>query len=327
MSDDDPILQRVQKLVDKAWSTTFTAERDSLLAKAEALMLKYSLDQFKLLDPNRPQTAAPIKGQDPELRTIWYFGEGTYVNYEVATPIWQMFYALARHLQCRIGVDRSDYAKVVGYPADLDFLEMMFLSLKLHLLSKVDPHVTSDLSWEQNLIAFKQAGFKWQDIHLKLQNHPFYPYHNQVWQRNMGVRFTAVYKRYRDANPNEPANTGNPAVWRRDFIEAYVMEIGDRLRRMRHAALEENRLLPALLNDKGNALERYFMELFPPPPPYIPPPPDPNAKPPKPMRYRAPKYVAMSHAAMAAGRSAAQTADLNQRGARVGSARERAIEQ
>jgi hypothetical protein len=322
-NEDDPILRKVQKLVDKAWSSQFPHERDALLAKADALMLRYSIDQFMLLDPSRPQTAKPIAGQSPELREMWYFGQGNdpykagLNDREVIGAIHQMFYKLARHFGCRVGHFGWSYSKVVGYPADLDFLEMMFLSLKLHLLSRVDPKVSHDLSWKVNLVALKQAGFKWEEIHRKLDGLPDYPFNGKPWVAG-GKGFSAfpnTYNKWLKDHPDEPANLGSPAQWRRSFVVAYEYEIGLRLAEMAAQSAKTIDNLPALLESKGNLLDKFFDEMFPPPPEV-----EYKASTGKLRRYAAPKSPAMSHQAMAAGRAAARTADLSHRGSRVGGA-------
>lgn len=315
---EDPILSRVQKLLDKAWSTTFDGEKESLLAKAEELMQKYSIEQFMLLDPARSTTAGSVKFAKPEARAMVAYPPN--LDYEVYNAVWQMFYSLARHMGVRVGPRKPDSPWgtyiVVGYPADLDFLQMMHQGLQLHFLSKIDPHVTPETTWEVNLIALKQAGFKWQDIHNKLRKHPDYP--NQCpWERSIGVRFTAIYKRWRDANPDEPANLSSPAMWRQDFIIGYCRGIDARLVEMRQAVIANDANLPALLADKKSEVDNVFDELYPPPPPVKP---DPNAKI-RPVRYARPRYRMVSAAARAAGGGAAKTADLTGRAGRVGGSR------
>lgn len=320
MEDQDPILRKVQKLVDKAWSTQFEHEKEALLAKADALMLKYSLDQFALLDPARA-TQAPIKGQDPEMRDIRYFGDElrTY-DEQIMSTAHTIFYNLASHCGCKVGYFGWYNSKVVGYPADLDFLEMLFLSLKLDLLRRVDPQIVKEITWELNLVALKQAGRKWTVIHDMLQKHPNYKYSDQAWSHSIGVAFTGVYKKWRDANPDEPHNVANPTMWRRDFMEGYAIGIVRRLRDMRAASIQENKNLPALISSKTKSLDDLFNELWP-PVEYK----DTGSSKSKVQRYRAPKQRAFSAAAQAAGLSAAQQADLSDRGGRVGNSTKGAI--
>lgn len=319
MEAEDTILVKVQKLVDKAWSTTFPAEKESLLAKADALMMRYSIDQFKLLDPSRPNTHGSVVNAKPILHEMWYFGQDNDMPEDgnIRDAIHQMWYSLATHFGCRVGYFGWRSAKVVGYQADIDFLEMMFLSLKLHLITNADPMCVPEVSWEGNVIAMKQSGMKWEQIHEKLQRHPSYPLVGREWSKSVGLRMYAVHKDWRDANPDEIANTGNPAQWRRSFVTGYVAEIRDRLAQMRRAtmAAEENRNLPALLADKKSEVDEAFLIFFPPPDTV------PNTAASKmrvSRRYAAPKQPTIDRAAVAAGRGVAKKADLSGRAGKVG---------
>lgn len=265
---EDSVITRVQKLLDKAWSTTFEGEKQALLAKADELMIKYSIEQVQMMDPSRSNTAAVIKGSTPVLRQIWYYGENNHGHdYDQNTreAMARLFHALAGHHGVKVGLYGWSNSKCVGYPADLDFLEMMFLSLRIHILSTMDPEVVLDESWEENLAKFKNAGFKWQDIHKKLKRHPQYPFAQQPWDRPIGVRFTAIYKKWCDLNLDDPSERvmANPKQWRDSFVDGYVSEINRRLREMRAATIEANPNLPALLQDRKPLLDEAFYEFFP----------------------------------------------------------------
>jgi hypothetical protein len=314
---EETILAKVQKLLDKAWSTNYEEEKQSLLNKAEELMQRYSIEQFQLQDPSRANTAGEVKGSKPEARDMVAYPHIS--EYEVYNSIFNMFHALARHLGCRVGPRKQGAGFgtyiVVGYPADLDFLEMMHQSLQLHFLSKVDPAVTPEVSWEMNLIALKQAGYKWEQIHYRLRDgHREYP-NTGPWERSIGVRFTAIYKKWRDAHPDEPANVSSPKMWRQDFMIGYCSGIGARLYDMRQDLLANDKNLPALLDDKKSLVDEMFEELFPPPPPVK------VTSDNKPVRYGRTRYRAMSTAARAAGGSAARQADLTGRAGRVSGAK------
>ena len=329
---NDPILQRVQKLMDKAWSTTFPEERESLLAKAEELMLKYSIDMALLQDPNRPNSAPFVKFAKPELREIYYFGTDSAIAYEygwdVINACQSMFFSLARHVGVKIGYHQPSKVKVVGFPADIDFLEMLYVGLKLHMMASISPTVDKALTWEENLAKFKNAGLKWEEIHYKLRGAhlPDYPYsnragdpHGRLWERPMGVRFTGVYKRWAEAHPEVPRNMDNPDAWRRGFIAGYVDMIHERLSRMRAAVVANDRNLPALISDKLDLVQIALEEFFPPPPPPTQEQLDAWAKEQASRRRRVAKYVppAVSATAMRAGRDVAATADLSNPGSRI----------
>lgn len=314
---EETILQKVQKLIDKALSTTFEAEKQALLAKADELMVKYSIDQLHLLDPNRPNTASYKGASEPELREIWYFGDSytqTDVSADLMDSLSTLFWHLAHHLHVRIGYYGWRNSKVVGYPADLDFLQMMFLSVKLDMASKLDPEVNPAIPWEDNLAAFKHAGYKWERMHSKLQRHPNYKFKDQPWTRPIGVQFTAVYRKWIEAHPEAVRNKSNPKQWRESFIMGYVYEIRERLAAMRRATMEGNPNLPALVDNKKSLVEQKFLELFPPPPKVE----TTGTVKTKAVRQRTYKGPNIDYTAFGAGRTAAATADLSGANAKVG---------
>ncbi len=333
MEEQEGILAKVQKLLDKAWSTTFEPEKEALLAKADALMTKYSIDQFMLLDPSRPNTAAAVKAATPEVRTIVYFQEGSLdLGLETLDLMSQLFWHLAMHNHVRIGSCGYKESKVVGYNADLDFLEMMFLGLKLHVISTVSPRCDPAKTWGENVALMKGAGYKWEQIHEKLTGHPGYPKRDAPWSKSVGLRMYDEYKKWCEANLTEEEDRvkANPKQWREGFLYGYVAEVRERLARMRQESLKSNPNLPDVLASKKNPLDEMLREHFP------------SLRPPteeeraaaeaarleqekankrKPVRYREPKPRYVSTAAANAGRRSARTADLSGTNGRMGAAK------
>ena len=333
MEDQEGILAKVQKLLDKAWSTTFDAEKQALLDKADALMTKYSIDQFLLLDPSRPNTAAAVKAATPEVRTIRYFDEGNMdLGLETLDLMSQLFYHLASHNHVRMGMYGYREARVVGYNADLDFLEMMFLGLKLHVITTVSPRCDPAKTWGENVALMKGAGYKWEEIHEHLLKHPGYPKRDAPWSKSVGLRMYDEYKKWCEANLNEDERRvkANPKQWREGFLYGYVAEVRDRLGRMRQESLKSNPNLPDVLASKKNPLDEMLWEHFP----HLRPPTEEEraareaerlerekADRRKPVRQRAPRVRYVSAAAAEAGRRSARTADLTGTNGRMGAAK------
>jgi hypothetical protein len=323
--EQEGILAKVQKLLDKAWSTEFDGEKAALLAKADELMVKYSIEQFQLLDPSRPNTAAQIKASTPEVREIVYMGGADKIDLDTLELFSTLFYSLATHNHVRVGQLGFRSSKVVGYDVDLNFLEMMFLGLKLHVLSNISPVLDPGKSWQDNLAIMKGAGYKWEAIHDRLRKHPEYKYGDVPWTRNIGVGFTDTYKRWCESNlsDEEMRVKANPKQWRDGFLHGYVAEVRHRLHEMRQASLAANPNLPDVLASKKNPLDEALWEAFP----HLRPETDAErearlaaeaADKRKPMRYKAPKVRYVSTASVDAGRRAARTADLSGTNGRVG---------
>lgn len=114
---DERILSRVRALLAKAESTTFPAEAEAFTAGAQALMARHSIDRA-LLSENRAE-------DQPQGRRI-----GVDNPYE--TPKTMLLEAVARANRCSTVWSRHlGFATVVGFPADLDAVEVLFTSLLL----------------------------------------------------------------------------------------------------------------------------------------------------------------------------------------------------
>lgn len=333
--EDEGILRKIQKLIDKAYGNTTDAEQAALLAKADELMLRYSIDALRLMDPLRPNTAPRVHNSQPVVRVmrVEFQGGDYYTNAAMVT----LFRHVARHLFVRIGNITWKEAKVVGYPADLEILEMFFTKLKLHLVASLVPRPTHGKPWQESMANMKNAGYRWQDIHYRLSEAalPDYPYTGQVWERRFGVKFTAEMKKLADKGVIMERNTSsNLENWRYDFINAYVTRLGQRLTEVRSATIGDNPNLPALLKDKKSEVDEAYWNEFPNERPHAPDCQcdqchgichDPACKREqckraakermKPVRYRKVQTRAYNGSAYRAGASAANSADLGTGGA------------
>lgn len=169
-SDRNDWMRRVQGLIDKANSTDSPAERDAFMAKADELMVRHAIEQFEL-EQNRPAD----QREKPVVATVVAaIGRGWRVN----SLLDQIFYQLARHCGVRVGQDHvraSDHRawKVVGYEADVDYLSMLYLSVQMTLVSKMEPSVDPNRSEVENYAALREAGVPVERIIQRLG----YDYH------------------------------------------------------------------------------------------------------------------------------------------------------
>lgn len=260
-------MHKVQGLIDKANRTDNEHEARIFLAKADELMVKYSLDPSMVLDPDRPNMARPVYQSKPEKRTVEFMGDTSEMDRHLVIGLRTMFSAVAEHLFVKVG--NSDYRKadVFGYPVDLNFLEMFFMKLKLHMFSNMFTTVDPTKPWVEVLVGLKNMGYRWQDIHQKFlyadPPHPQYPYNGLRWERRMGVNFTNQAKKYTELHGLPRNKSSNPNAWREDFVDGYVAKIYGRLRDMRTETMANNPLLPDLIGDKLSAVDELFFEEFP----------------------------------------------------------------
>lgn len=114
-SASDPALHKVRGLLAKAESTEFEAEAAALTAKAQELMTRHAIDQAAL-DIGRP-VGSPA--------TVRIAIEAPYVD--AKSLLLQM---VATQTRCRtVALSGLDMSEVVGFPADLAAVELLFTSL------------------------------------------------------------------------------------------------------------------------------------------------------------------------------------------------------
>lgn len=243
----EDILRKVRALIDKADSTNFSAERDSLLAKADAMMAAYAIESFEL------EFARPAQEREkPDMRKFEYGRTGVDV---ADSTIYEIFYKLARHCKVMIGYYGYTHSKVVGYKADLEYLDMLFTSVKLHLAMNLEPRPQPDLSEYENFVLLKEAGMKWQRIWELL--HPGEPFNRSHCQK--------LLRRYGDeckAQGREQVK-GHPDIYRRSFMDGYKYKLGNRIRQMQAARDEATKGHEITLYNMENDLKEFFWEMFP----------------------------------------------------------------
>jgi len=111
------VLSRIRALLAKAESTTFPAEAETFTAGAQSLMARHSIDHALLAALHRSSR------EDPGGRRI-----GIDNPYEV--PKAMLLGAVAEANRCRTVWSRDlGFSTAVGFPADLDAVELLFTSL------------------------------------------------------------------------------------------------------------------------------------------------------------------------------------------------------
>ena len=115
---DERILARVRMLLAKAKSTTFEAEAETFTAGAAALIVRHRIDEALLAETD--QQAARDGAQARRI--------GIDNPYE--QPKVQLLGAVAHANSCRaVWSKELGFATVIGFPSDLDGVELLFTSL------------------------------------------------------------------------------------------------------------------------------------------------------------------------------------------------------
>lgn len=341
MADREDVMRKVRAMLDKAASTTFDGERDSFLKKANDMMTAYTIESWEL------EMAKPAGTREkPELKDYEYGHTG---DHEIDQTLYEIFYRLADLCRVKVGLLSYQHAKVVGYGSDLEYLDLLFTNIRLHMAVNMVPHADPSLSYLENLAVLKEAGYKWQKVYeLMVIVHPdHFPQgsvpkgyetgqdlisHNgshfkPTMLRAIGVRFTKEYTDFCKSQNRERIYT-NPDIYKRSFLQGYVQRLSSRINELKEDAGAGTALV---LRGREDDLMEKLYEMFP------------NLRPHeadcdcdschlarphdrskcsrevckrytadmrKPLRYRSVHEKAIDRGAVGRGRAAANTADL-----------------
>ena len=299
MTTDQKMLKRIQGLLDKANGTTNEHEKEAFYNKAEELMRKHSVELFMLdaANDDRKGREPIVKHVDlPLVRGDWEFNDN----------LARLFAELCQHFGVRVAPFSAQKESlkrlVVGWEHDIAFLEVLFTSLFVDIMANMKPKWDPEAPEGENLHKFKSTGYKWEDIwYIRCEALDLH----EPWERKHGVRWTNVYKKWADATGTDRQMSSSLRYFRLDFGYGYVQEVSTRLRTMRDSR-NEGPEVGLVLADRKSDLDKFFEELYPPPPQK---PVDPNAPKPKPVKY---KTRNLNSGAYRAGRSQGRRADLGQ---------------
>jgi len=113
---DERMLSRIRSLLAKAESTEFPEEAEALSGRAQELMAKYSIDHALL-------AAEAGQAETPGGRRIA-------VDNPYEAPKATLLQIVAQSNRCRVAWSRElGLVTVIGFPADLDAVELLFTSL------------------------------------------------------------------------------------------------------------------------------------------------------------------------------------------------------
>ena len=243
------MLERVSALLAKAEATDYGAERDAFRAKADELMLKYAIDQSELIR----REGRSLK--DEVIKKVFVLGPD---NGWMTPFLDKLLRKVARHARCEdIGhpgykdfVDRK--MSVVGMASDVEYVEMLFTSLRLEIANTLEPDYDHSKSVDENVYIMRTAGLKWERVEEKCDLKPFGPA-----QR--------AYERECERRGEEPRKRMNPKTVKRNFVNGFVNEVVGRLNALKR---EQDRAMKDEGNEHAlvpvrNAVKEVFNEMFP----------------------------------------------------------------
>lgn len=231
--NDNPMLGKIQALIAKANSTDSPQEREALLAKADELMQKYAIDAAML------SAAKKLNGgkQEEPIKDLFQFGKQ---GEDMLNQWYNLAIAVSEHFDCRFLGWSNGQGYMVGFPSNIEMAQMLYTSLHLHALTKLDPTPNKDISFEQNVFELHEAGLRWRDIAHQMDkawheaNELGIPL-SDGWKliswdekRKDGGRLIRAAKAWAKAIGEPYIATSSPITFRRSYAQGFLNEVRDR---------------------------------------------------------------------------------------------------
>lgn len=214
---------------------------------AERLMAKYRIDE------ETARQDAVAKGIETIKPIVVKFGCASYAS-PYRDKYAQMLNQIGHHVgnvRMAFGYDNGEYvATIVGFESDVRYTETLYTALRLHFAMTLEPTYDPSLSDLDNVYRLRTAGIERPRIGEMMG-----------WGRESAQRVTNVYKRACAARGEDPKVVGknlNAKTYRESFARSYVRTIVDRLWAMRMTGADSGVLL--LAGREAAVNEAYYTE-------------------------------------------------------------------
>jgi hypothetical protein len=160
MSASDSMLDKVNALIAKANSTEFPAERDAFLAKADALMFQYKIDEITLANRrngNKPQSLTVPTHEEME----WVMPLDEFIDIHTAVMTYLALLADVRVVRKWNTID------VFGYSTDIRYFRQLWTATYLTFSSKLNPKWERSRTDGENIKLLIESGMKWVPVWLE----------------------------------------------------------------------------------------------------------------------------------------------------------------
>lgn len=256
-------LGHVRELLTHASRAATPGEADVFQAKADEMMAKYAIESFEVQGHSDTHRRPDPVSRPVDITFYWDHSHGT--------DLFMLMFSVARHNRCTIvnwvpaeregGLDARTGERsparytipVVGFPADLDYFDMLFTHLMLQMEQNLEPKPDPKKSMEENLAMMKEAGMKWQRIADLLAEAGQLPNHTPGGPvHRLGL--SSVYTRFCEQTGRKRLRV-TPSVYQRSFVEGFLAVVDDRFRKQRQLKDEkptDAKYAPGM--DKGASL-------------------------------------------------------------------------
>lgn len=284
MTDDRKakMLAKVRGLLAQADSTTHEGEREVFRAKADELMELYAIEEWQI-ESNSGEAARPERR---------YYDFRWWLKHPQRESLWFVFSSAASAARCKV-VHHDDrhhngvYSiSVLGLPADLDYLDLLFTSLMMQMTKEILPEYDPARSLDENVYTMRMKGMGWPQIAEKLYVSGIVDVprgHAEAltadgerrWrglaprtQQAIRSRLAARYRAYAKGN-GLPQNYVDPKVYQRSYAEGFADAVATRLWAMKRERTERHKKdsgsdnpFAVALRDIDAAIRAYYEELY-----------------------------------------------------------------
>jgi len=244
------VLGKVNGLLAKAeHETTPPEEAQACREAADRLMLKYAIEEAHL-DEARP-AAERMK---PEKMS---FPVGEYGD--TIGHIAGLMGTLAQHCRCMIKHYTSSqreadgsyvyYSTVYGYASDLRYFEILWTSIRLHMISTLVPGINSKESDEDNAYRLHEAGYNWLEI-AGLYGWKKQTYSERIWlEHERGQISDDLYAKW---------SADKAEIWYNEKLDEYRTnwQLGSKIKRAYHNACKAKGEKPHSISANGSTTYR-----------------------------------------------------------------------
>jgi hypothetical protein len=260
MAKTSPI-NKVAALLAKAEATESEHEAAALRETAERMMAKYRIDQALLAQTREAKSIEDL--EEPEVRSFQFADRGTVMLNE----LYWILEDVAKHNGVMIYAFWSGDATLVGYETDINYTELMYNTLKLQLLQRIDPKPNVNKPYDMVVWELHEAGITWENIATMMETArksapgssvaigwpetPWdlgqkagwdYDKDDYVAERKAkkdGGRLMRAYKRHCAAINAKPHAVLQSKVFRKSFAQGFALMVSRRLRELREGSSAE----------------------------------------------------------------------------------------
>lgn len=253
---DDKIIDKIAKLLAQAeHPNTSDVERDTFLAKADAMMLQHAIDEAQVRasqSPNERRKPVRVDVQLFDTNTV-YGNKMRVIAGKVARVLGVSMAYSSRENMCHL----------IGFSEDVSWMQMLFLNIQSNFVSKIRPRWNDELSLSENVAAFRESGVSWGDVSKIAHQHGAIDDYDRKGEFAQGDKLAALYKAHCKAKGTQPITITRHKAYRHTFTEAFTNRIMARLEEMQEARRGASSGFEVVLYDAAKAVEDMFYEEFP----------------------------------------------------------------